>query len=233
MSGVGAAVASALSDGAVPSGTQLKAARVAAGVSLVMVARRGRLSVSHLSRVESGQRPVSPSVLCAYRTAGVQVDGTAAGTDAAVAGVRRSSGPELGSCRGRGAGSVAAGLPGPAEPVGVQVPVGGGRMVGGYPPGAVARVPRSTFESLVRVTAATRVQTSDDGSWLPCLCVEDAGGVVMFTVDELVTLADGGAAVARAAALAFGERMAAAVAVWLQQLRAVPDAVPTVDGGCS
>lgn len=93
------------------------------------------------------------------------------------------------------------------------------------------RLPRSSFESLVRVTADTRVQTSSDGSWLPYLCVESASGVVMFTVDELVTLLDGGAAAARAAALAFGEQMAAAAAVWLQQLRTAPHAGATVREG--
>lgn len=51
------------------SGADLRAARIAAGLSQRAVADASGLSQTHLSRVESGEREVTPSTLQAYRQA--------------------------------------------------------------------------------------------------------------------------------------------------------------------
>lgn len=51
------------------SGSVLRQARQSVGVGLSRIAYQGRLSVSHLSRVERGERPVTPAIVAAYQRA--------------------------------------------------------------------------------------------------------------------------------------------------------------------
>src|SRR5262245_33934070 len=47
----------------------LREARESVGIGLTRVARHGRLSVGHLSRVERGERPVTPAIVSVYQQA--------------------------------------------------------------------------------------------------------------------------------------------------------------------
>ncbi|WP_422770321.1 helix-turn-helix domain-containing protein [Plantactinospora sp. WMMC1484] len=93
------------------TGAQLRQARRAANLTLAEVARLGGLSASHLSRIESGERPVTPATVDLYQRA---IRGALGGVPSpTVDDVRRSNFLAL---VGATAASVAAGTPSAADP---------------------------------------------------------------------------------------------------------------------